>query len=149
MRGSSSTNRPSCQTRTPSCSSCPGSIYITGRVYRVSHQRGGVPIQAVHHAGQGPPPAPHVPVLFILQDESTEFPISEGEFQYKPSIMPDKDPLLLLMSRFYLYYRTSLQSFPSARGSSNTSRLSCRTRTPSCSSCPGSNISQYSQASLT
>ncbi|KAK3094147.1 hypothetical protein FSP39_024713 [Pinctada imbricata] len=35
-----------------------------------------------------------------IQDESTEFPISEGEFQYKPTIMPDKDPLLLLMSRF-------------------------------------------------
>lgn len=37
--------------------------------------------------------------LFPFQDESTEFPISEGEFQYNPAIAPEKDPVLLLLSR--------------------------------------------------
>ncbi|XP_061173544.1 TALPID3 protein-like [Saccostrea echinata] len=34
-----------------------------------------------------------------IPDESTEFPISEGEFQYNPAIAPEKDPVLLLLSR--------------------------------------------------
>lgn len=34
-----------------------------------------------------------------IPDESTEFPISEGEFQYNPAIPPEKDPVLLLLSR--------------------------------------------------
>lgn len=38
-------------------------------------------------------------VLNILQDETSEFPISEGEFQYKPSVAPDKDPVLVMLSR--------------------------------------------------
>ncbi|XP_078313405.1 uncharacterized protein LOC111128961 isoform X2 [Crassostrea virginica] len=34
-----------------------------------------------------------------IPDESTEFPISEGEFQYNPAIPPEKDPVLLLLSK--------------------------------------------------
>ncbi|KAJ8308317.1 hypothetical protein KUTeg_013191 [Tegillarca granosa] len=34
-----------------------------------------------------------------IEDEASEFPVSEGEFQYKPSVAPDKDPVLVMLSR--------------------------------------------------
>lgn len=35
-----------------------------------------------------------------MQDETAELPSSEGEFQYKPSVAPENDPVLMLLSRF-------------------------------------------------